>query len=725
MTLFDYSTRISPTAKLGNCPSPALATQGTRMRPQAQWACSALVAVGLVLGGQEALHAAERLTLGKGGAIDWLEGASSGADVETITPEHRTLIDPNVTEVGIAPSNLIEFASGDYPEAILPRQVREGTNVASQVFDFGGSITAPSVADIEGEEKRKILESLITEDPTGLALARKDNNALGTIVNIDLGTRIGVRSIRFFPRNTVFPNPTAPFQSDFLRKFRIRVNDGLNLTDAGNPIWEEFLVENDNVDPVTTIPLEPPRLLRFVRLEAISGISFELEKVQIFGEGFLPAARYVSPIIDMKAGTNWGQLRWDQVAIGNEEVARVEIRTRTGSDITPFVYTRKQVGRRDAEEIATSLANSLEPLTRNEYVKLPIRGVVGKDEFERGSVRDDVENWSPWSAPYDPVVGTGENGTEITSPGPRQYVQIRADFISEDLNSAVALENLSFTFTSPPLAREVVGEVFPREVAGATDVPFVFAVRTEMEAGLQGFDAIEVRSDQPIRSVQGIEILDGDQNRILEQSFTAEDAPTEEGDAAIQELEERRFVVRFPQVRESGTLVKVRFVGRMLSFSNTFKGRVLLIEEEAFQDVLSGNAAYLGDDDAPGRSSVTVLSPQLTKGRLVRNLEVDPVVSPNGDGIRDRASISFEVVTIVGQAGINAAVFDLSGRRVRQLLARPGTNGLYDPQRFDALAWDGRDASGQLVAPGVYVVRVDVQADARRTGAARAIGVAY
>ena len=331
----------------------------------------------------------------------------------------------------------------------------------------------------------------------------------------------------------------------------------------------------------------------------------------------------------------------------------------------------------------------------------------------------------PWSAPYDPVAGTGEEGTEITSPGPRQYVQIRADFISEDLNSAVALENLSFTFTSPPLAREVVGEVFPREVAGATDVPFVFAVRTEMEAGLQGFDAIEVRSDQPIRSVQGIEILDGDQNRILEQSFTVEDAPTEEEDAAIQELDERRFVVRFPQVRESGTIVKVRFVGRMLSFSNTFKGRVLLIEEEAFQDVLSGDAAYLGDDDAPGRSGVTVLSPQLTTGRLVRNLEVVPVVSPNGDGIRDRASISFEVVTIVGQAGINAAVFDLSGRRIRQLLARPGTNGLYDPQRFGDLAWDGRDASGQLVAPGVYVVRVEVQADARRTGAARVIGVVY
>ena len=156
MTLFDYAVRIS-----------------TAMRSPAQWVYSALVAAGLVLGGQQVLHAAERLTLGKDGEIDWLEGASSGADVETIIPEHRTFLDPNVTEVGIAPSNLIEFENGDHPEAILPRQVKEGTNVASQVFDFGGSITAPSVADIEGEEKRKILESLITEDPTGLALARK------------------------------------------------------------------------------------------------------------------------------------------------------------------------------------------------------------------------------------------------------------------------------------------------------------------------------------------------------------------------------------------------------------------------------------------------------------------------------------------------------------------------------------------------------------------------
>jgi hypothetical protein len=299
------------------------------------------------------------------------------------------------------------------------------------------------------------------------------------------------------------------------------------------------------------------------------------------------------------------------------------------------------------------------------------------------------------------------------------------DFASEDLGSGVAVENLSFTFTSPPLAKEIVGEVFPREVQGATDVDFVFAVRAEMEPGLQGFDAIEVRSDQPMQRVKAIEIIDGDGVSLLNQDFIVQNAATEEGDVAIQEFAEDRFVVRFPRVLESGTLIKVQFQARLLSFSNIFKGRALLLEEEAFQDVPSGNAADLGVGDEPGRSGVTVLSPELTKGRLVRNLSVNPVVTPNGDGINDRAAVAFEVVTIVGQAELDAAVFDLAGRRVRSLLTQSVANGIYDAARIEDLAWDGRDAAGNLVPPGVYIVRVQLQADARNTGAARAIGVAY
>ena len=66
----------------------------------------------------------------------------------------------------------------------------------------------------------------------------------------------------------------------------------------------------NNDEAVTTIDIDPPRLLRFLRLRATSSIPFEVEKIQIFGEGFFPTARYLSPVVDLGSPANWGQLRW-------------------------------------------------------------------------------------------------------------------------------------------------------------------------------------------------------------------------------------------------------------------------------------------------------------------------------------------------------------------------------------------------------------------------------
>ncbi|MCA9730274.1 MAG: hypothetical protein KC729_21515, partial [Candidatus Eisenbacteria bacterium] len=45
-------------------------------------------------------------------------------------------------------------------------------------------------------------------------------------------------------------------------------------------------------------------------------------------------------------------------------------------------------------------------------------------------------------------------------------------------------------------------------------------------------------------------------------------------------------------------------------------------------------------------------------------------------------------------------VFDVSGRRVRTLVDRRLDSGA------EALTWDGRDAHGATVTPGVYFVRL-------------------
>ena len=176
------------------------------------------------------------------------------------------------------------------------------------------------------------------------------------------------RAIRSFRRHR------RPFQEDFLKNFELQVNDGQVLTEAGNPIWESFAVRTNNTDPIATIEIDPPRFLRFIRLRATSSIPFEVEKFQVFGEGFFPTVQYISPLIDMGTPANWGRLRWLEETVGQASAVQMNIRTRSGNDTSPFAYTRKRVGRQDAEEIAFSVDNPDQPLLRDEYLDLAGQG---------------------------------------------------------------------------------------------------------------------------------------------------------------------------------------------------------------------------------------------------------------------------------------------------------------------------------------------------------------
>ena len=69
--------------------------------------------------------------------------------------------------------------------------------------------------------------------------------------------------------------------------------------------------------------------------------------------------------------------------------------------------------------------------------------------------------------------------------------------------------------------------------------------------------------------------------------------------------------------------------------------------------------------------------------------------------------------------------FDLTGRRVRTLYQGADLSGHYDARTVSELAWDGRDDAGAMVPPGLYLVSLFVDGDARQTRHARTVGVAY
>jgi flagellar hook assembly protein FlgD len=63
-------------------------------------------------------------------------------------------------------------------------------------------------------------------------------------------------------------------------------------------------------------------------------------------------------------------------------------------------------------------------------------------------------------------------------------------------------------------------------------------------------------------------------------------------------------------------------------------------------------------------------------------------------------------------------IFDLSGRVVTELSAE--ADGL--ARRF---SWSGRDAAGQVVAPGLYLFRIDLGAQSGEDTALHSLSVAY
>lgn len=679
--------------------------------------------------------ALETVTIGQGGELDW-RGAGS-AVVTTIDAEIRSPLDPKRLLVTNAPGNLVELESADFPGGLLPIRIKEGENVAVGTILRGGKIDAPNVFDFgtqvgvaatgifDRNDLLLALQELLTAEEGGemQAFERKNYNALGTLVILDLGGRFGVNRIRFYPRNTVQSSPSTPYQSDYMRAFELYTNDGVSVTKEGGLIWGQPLwLETDNQDPVVDVAINPPQYVQNIRLRATSTVNYEIDEIEVYGVGYLSRAEYISDIFDAGQPAIWGRLSWDEEAIGHPAFSSLQIRTRTGSDDGPFVFTRTLHGQFDAPEIPYSLQNPLENMELGEYLGLPVKDAEGR-QWNPGPVKDDLVNWSPFSPPY-PASAANGSGILITSPSPRRYFQFRVSFQSNNLEAARLLKSLRFELLTPPFADQIVGEVFPREAEVAETTSFTYAVRPVMKtSGLRGFDTIEISTPSRVEQIDGLEILDAAGQVVAERTFAGIDDTVAVDGIQIASVANDRFAVRFPTVQEDDVLVKIRFHTGVLTYSTAFTAAVRLSAEQGVvQAIFPGDAATLADDDDPDLSGTTVLSPSmLRKGRLLDQVEMTPeVFTPNGDQINDVAVVRYNLLSLDVPRPVKIEVYDLSGRRVRVVHDGAELNGRYDDK-----TWDGRDEQGDLVPPGLYIVRIAVEGDSQQDQESRTVGVVY
>ena len=378
--------------------------------------------------------------------------------------------------------------------------------------------------------------------------------------------------------------------------------------------------------------------------------------------------------------------------------------------------------------------------------------------------------WSEWSESYLPTNGVNE--ATITSPNPRKFLQVRINISSEDPFKTARIRSLRIEL-APPLALELAGELAVLSDEGATRIPsdlgvqasdytpprnvdplapqqFAYFIRAAApdptDATVRdGFDEVLVVAPRDVR-LTGVRLgqvaisqtpsfLNPEE---VETSATTTEfhrafAPSDDGvfrteDGLVLDrmaTGEDSIWVRFPSSLNADlpsgqhALIEVQFESQSFREGIEFTSFVRSSgsDEGVFQrvDTADKDATELVD------SSTARVSLMDLPGSLIQDVGMASVFTPNGDGVNDQLLVHFVLLKVQEERPLEVAFYDLAGRLVGQGQSS-AASGKVGTQAF---VWDGRDMSGQVVPPGLYLCQIKVEADDRDSESTRLVHVAY
>lgn len=718
----------------------------------------------------------EVVQLGGEGGLSWESG---GGAIPALV-----ILDPATVDQSNTPGGVIDFAPVDRAQWIFPQQADTTDNILIGVNskERGGSVLTPipSFRFLEADFPQMF------DDDGNTALAVKSSGtggtgAFGLLIEFDLGAIFGVNRFKFFPRNAdpAFPAPDFQSQDDFLKGYEIFVNDGRpESRREGSLIWETVAFEGQNQEAVVDVRI-PTRFVRFLRLKSLTAADFEIAEFQVFSEGFVPQAVYISNVFDFGDQALLGRLRWLEEQVGDPTRSRVLVRTRSGDDPQPVEFTRvgKQSSGRveqrgdtvfdipidapwqraeDVEdsELKSLIANVLdnEEMDGREalltFGQLPFaqRSQITLDEAaynklasgQKSVIRDDLTNWSPWSPPYSPegIVAPDQlqvqgAGALIVSPSPRRYFQVMLEFFNAEVDAATGIGGVAWDVFRPVFADSLIAEILPRTAILGQATRFTYSVLVKSTAQNAGFDRFEISTPLRTASIGRVEIRrpDGTAEAADFSGSSLAALPVEQNGFSVVAVRDDGFVMAFERIAEDGALLTLEFENTVLRLGTRFAGRALNADNAVLgQVVLAGNAADLSREglDDPDRRAVGTLDPEnlfvnvpITDELLVNVAAVPGVFTPNGDGANERTAITYDITNIAHPTRVRLRIYDLSGRLVRTLY-----EGLDMSGRFPRF-WDGRDDEDDAVPPGHYIFSVALDAGTGEEQRLGIVGVAY
>lgn len=576
-----------------------------------------------------------------------------------------------------------------------------GDNIGTGVLDRGGKVTSSDnsgseMAVVDGDYFGKVPhwstnayfdpDKLLPWDPPDLERS----------LFIDLGGSYFLDNIRVLHAAGTF---TAPFPT-----YRIQVSDGSTHAD-GELAWKtvgsfENLASGNRYNDLK-FPLAKVEHVAFTFglgdwfVSDRSGLS----EMQFFGEGYMPESRISSAFegessfIEI-AGTprNLTTIQWDaDVPPGTDLI----LQTRTGNTFQTKTHYYQKNGEKypgTDEEAAEAYASDKKYFGENAVGRAVVEKVPGSE-------------WSGWSQPY------FSSGDRISSPSPRKYAALRATFLTEVPMAAASLRTVELNFATP-VAKSIIGEVLPSRLKtlGARQELSYF-VRSAFDGESLGFDEILIEAPEGIAMTF----------ERAEVNVTGEPAVryvTGSAGFEVVRNDADSLWLRLPapvKTTRGSALVEVRYETTVFGYNTFFTGS---LGHSGFD----GSWQRVDDGDANGfEDSETTVVLALEQGTLLGDLEMDGSFTPNGDGINDVMEVGFSLLRLGSPVPVRVEVYDLRGRLAARLSGEARTAGRH------SLTWNGRCASGGIVPPGIYMLRIRIVPDSEdlRNSVHRLVRVVY
>jgi hypothetical protein len=573
----------------------------------------------------------------------------------------------------------------EIPKAIQPCGFSADENIIQEVKPWEdlrssppGDLRAEGMPQVWNNTAESFSNAAIVDGDsttsTGETFKKFGVTQIGRIFYFDLGASYWANRIVFYPDRDEEGN----FVEDFVRGFEVSINDGQHFSKEGRPEYEVLRRLEVTMEPVVDIGFSL-QLVRFIKLRILASNPFEIAELEVYGQGFVPRASYLSKFIEFQNPVNFGNLtlrveKWGE-EMGKEAEVSAVLQVRNGTDDTPLVYYSIDVDTREEKEIS-----------EDDWYKLFPEEAPGVVIIRRGPIRYDSEHWSIWSEPLR-IDATGTSLLPLDFlPGPRRYFQFRILFTGSS-TEIIRVNSLSVQH-SPALADSCVGEVAllgqPDPPRGVTTTPtgveatFTYDVRAEFDSQLNGFDGIRIETPgrpDSIRLEMGNPLIE-----VMPDSMEVEDTGLE-------------LYFRSDRVTP----------GNNRPIRVSFKTTPPIIPGDASQEVNTSSLQVFGSLEEP-----------------LSYLEMSPnPITPHGDGRNDETEIAYGIVYLLEKVTVSVGIYDLSGSKVKTVFSERLGSGRYTE------AWDGRNDQGNLVPPGIYLCKVSVDTRAKTFSRLKTVAVVY